>query len=481
MPVQGSSRGTTGLPQPTPQQREWATTVTLEVPGPSHLTLAKKRDPSMVLETKYQDDDEEMDDGSYAGQSTEDASWYELNHNGVFSSSSPVYSVTPRGFPMNPLKVDNLHRIIHDPQFSHPTQYKVYELLWVFHSIAAWSTRDNRDRTMQYILDNEHFWEGVTAPSITYMQGIPEIEHPIVSFSRRASNNTGGVGLQMPAPKDQLRVDTQCRYIAHHGHPGSTNPFTGIAVDCAFHICRRSMFGYLLGRALALSHSNTHAPFICEVAFLMAQPNLYHDKVERWNLSHPMTPFEAQTGPQYTFRRYICDPSSGQNLSLHDVIKTFIINGIPIEELGTIETWSGWWTPSHEDFNHIHMLQGIDIRNNGPRERPGQWLLFGDEPTFHYLHNCPPPLLSFNRPLPGPSNYPRMSNTIGLITNPTVGPAPTEDHLASSGSSDPVLSSASVLPGTTGMGDTDDAEMLSRPTTPQPPQASPPLPGPVSC
>ncbi|KAF8977768.1 hypothetical protein BDQ17DRAFT_1339063, partial [Cyathus striatus] len=212
---------------------------------------------------------EQRSNRAFAGRTAEEASCIELRSSQPYQPRSALYNIAPRGYPMNPLQVDILANTINDPQYDQDVHFEAYELLSIFRTMAGWIFPEHRDRSMCHVLTHPCFEGGIPPLDTSYNPGLPQIERPQTSFSRRASSSTTGrVGLLMPPPEHQLMVDLYCQYIAHHSHPGSSNPFIGIAINWAFQVCRCSVFRY------------------CK-------------EVKAWNTAHPKAPFVPQWEPDF--------------------------------------------------------------------------------------------------------------------------------------------------------------------------------------
>ncbi|KAF8991716.1 hypothetical protein BDQ17DRAFT_1332729 [Cyathus striatus] len=127
----------------------------------------------------------------------------------------------------------------------------------------------------------------------------------------------------MPPQEHQLMVDPYCQYIAHHGHPSSSNPFIGIAINQVFQVCQHS-------RALGPTMREARVAFLREFALLLAQPHGYCEEVKAWNTTHPEAPFVPQWGPDFIARQFNCPAFSANNVGMTDVISTLIMNRVPI-------------------------------------------------------------------------------------------------------------------------------------------------------
>ena len=93
-----------------------------------------------------------------------------------------------------------------------------------------------------------------------------------------------------------LDIDHWAQYLLHHGRIGSENPVVGIVMNYAYQVDRRSVFGYILGRALGPRQNKPRSEFMRIYACLLAQPHFYHDAIDTWDQTHPNQPYIEATG-----------------------------------------------------------------------------------------------------------------------------------------------------------------------------------------
>ena len=216
------------------------------------------------------------------------------------------------------------------------------------------------------------------------------------------------------------------RYAILYGRPGP-NYFTGVVIDYAYRVNRRSIFGYGLVRVLAPEGKNI--PYRRYVAALLALPHWYRDAIAEHNLRHPTNVFVPQQGPTFTLSRLQMHPSQVPNMNLHTIIDLFLRNRIPPEwvdhgytfglnfinhqystsqlvifydELDNerlerlrvygvppaIPAWDGWRCPTDEDMRRIHQLVAYRAVQEAPdydhRTERG-WSRVGDDGIYQYL------------------------------------------------------------------------------------------------
>lgn len=99
---------------------------------------------------------------------------------------------------------------------------------------------------------------------------------------------------QPPLPERLMDLDDVGLYILQYRHPGSINPITGIAIDYAFRVGRRSVFGYALSRLLAPRERDVTAAFWRQFAFLMALPHRYREAIIQHDQANPQSPITPQ-------------------------------------------------------------------------------------------------------------------------------------------------------------------------------------------
>jgi hypothetical protein len=206
----------------------------------------------------------------FTGQSAIDALDYERRHGEVYSphannDNNQVYQRSPRGLPLNPDQVAKLRTIYRDnkQRFTLRERIEAYLLLRELYTIAHRVLPIHRDWSMVFLLEPKGFDEEPPAYFPTaQMQAIPPLSH-----------NPPPRRNQPPPPERLMDLDDVGLYLIQYHRPGSVNPTNGIAMDYAFRIGRRSVFGYALSRLLALRERDITAIFRRQFAFLAALPH----------------------------------------------------------------------------------------------------------------------------------------------------------------------------------------------------------------
>jgi len=130
----------------------------------------------------------------------------------------------------------------------------------------------------------------------------------------------------MPEFVNILHIDIMGLYILLHGQPGH-NFFSGVVMDHAFRVNRRSVFGYGLGRLMTPGGHEPH--FRRLFGCLLALPRRYWEVVAKYNRRHPREPFTEQTGPTYSLHRPRLLTGAAANMTIQDIINVLIDNRIP--------------------------------------------------------------------------------------------------------------------------------------------------------
>ena len=132
--------------------------------------------------------------------------------------------------------------------------------------------------------------------------------------------------MRMPDLNNILHVDVMGLYILLHRRPGR-NFFTGVVIDHAFRVNRRSVFGYGLGRLIM---PGGHEPnFRRLFACLLALPRRYREAIVEHNQQHPEDLFTEQPGPTFSVHRPRLTIGAAANTTVQDVIDVLIDNCIP--------------------------------------------------------------------------------------------------------------------------------------------------------
>jgi len=221
------------------------------------------------------------DNNVYAGRTAYKAA--EIEENRQRSCGPPadhaIYQRVTYGMPMTGLEVNRLISIAYDNRKAPYQRGEAFMLLREFHGIASRVVPEYRDTAMQHIL------EGKFDPLKP-----PKIEARCLQIYRipRFSGEAGNSGMKMPEAANALHVDTMGLYILLHGRPGR-NFFSGVVIDHAFRVNRRSIFGYGLGRLMMPGGREPH--FRRLYACLLALPRRYREAIVEYNRRHPTEPF----------------------------------------------------------------------------------------------------------------------------------------------------------------------------------------------
>ena len=233
--------------------------------------------------------------------------------------NNQVYVKSPRGLPLNPDQVKKLRTLYKDhKRFSNRHQVEAYLLLKELFTIAHRVIPQHRDRSMIFLLEPNGFYETPPAffPSnvLRGLQPLPRNAPPRQE--------------QPPAGESLMNLNAVGLYLLNYHRPGSTNPSVGMAMDFAFQVGRRSIFGYSLSRLLG--PTNMHA-FQRQFILLVATPRRYREAIVVYNRANPLSPFVPQGGPTYTLHRSRLDQSRAANLSTQDITSVLLDNRIPPE------------------------------------------------------------------------------------------------------------------------------------------------------
>jgi len=137
---------------------------------------------------------------------------------------------SPKGMPRMAWEVKFLIKLLHDDYCPYYDRVLAY--------IVRGVTENIRDHTMRFIMD-----PGVYDPNF-----MPNFTTTTDLLPRMADPGKPP-GLPNLGADSALNIDEMARYVALYGRPGP-NFYTGVVVDYAHRVNRRSVFGYGLSRAL---------------------------------------------------------------------------------------------------------------------------------------------------------------------------------------------------------------------------------------
>jgi hypothetical protein len=255
----------------------------------------------------------------YAGQTAYQAA--DIEENKRRSCGPPadhtVYQRVAYGMPMTGMEVDHLTAVAYDHRVNPHHQGEAFMLLREFHGIASRVVPEYRDTAMQHIMGGK--FNPCKPPKIDtkYLQMYRVIWY---------TGEPGISGMKMPDLANILHVDIMGLYILLHGWPGR-NFFSGVVIDHAFRVNRRSIFGYGLGRIMMPGNREPH--FQQLFACLLALLRRYQEAIVEYNRRHTKEPFSEQHEPTYSLRRPRLITGAAANTTMQDVIDVLIDNRIP--------------------------------------------------------------------------------------------------------------------------------------------------------
>jgi len=174
-------------------------------------------------------------------------------------------------------------------------------------------------------------------------------------------NRTGGLGLEQPGYDQALDIDAWARWLLMHGRPGGENHPAGVVMNRAFWVDRRSVFGYLLGKALAPQDTKGRAYFLRLYAYIVACPQLYREVVSTRETANSISqPFIENSGSSITITPLEVGRNQLQNLSSEDVFETLIRNRIPFAWIDHAYTYGLHYMDIHYSGQHASTIDTVD-------------------------------------------------------------------------------------------------------------------------
>ncbi|KAG6893594.1 hypothetical protein C0992_009365, partial [Termitomyces sp. T32_za158] len=119
------------------------------------------------------------------------------------------------------------------------------------------------------------------------------------------------------------------QYVLIFGRPGMENTWQGIAVDFAYQMHWRTLFGFALCHALCANSTGKTTLVRC-IALVMARPGLYRKAIIAYNKVYKK-PFVAQHGVQLTIYQLHVPDDQVRNFLDEDALCVLLYNRIPPE------------------------------------------------------------------------------------------------------------------------------------------------------
>jgi hypothetical protein len=238
---------------------------------------------------------------------------------------------------------------------------------------------------------------------------------------------------------------------------------TGVAIDRSHYIDYRSLWGYMLARAL-MPQDTSRTAMTHQFVRIVYLPGLYQEYVQGWNRSHPpglQVPF-FPTANTITLRRV--PPQMVENFQQRSLLDFMCENRIPVawihhaypfaiwwvrqqllrgntswpewqdddtERLRRLaqygvppafRPWRGWYIPTRDDVVRISWLRDQELAADHDYYHDPGWMNIGEDVIFTYM---PGVNATFTVP-PGPPTQPQALQ--GFTGGDVVQPQ--DDHVA---------------------------------------------------
>ncbi|KAG6871295.1 hypothetical protein C0992_011310, partial [Termitomyces sp. T32_za158] len=162
-----------------------------------------------------------------------------------------VYKFARRGFPCNPYELERLYKYCVNPHVPLRDHIAAFMLLIEMQSFAQHLDTSLQDRTMRLLLDDPAYRD-ILNP-ITRPEDMAFVERLHIPARYLRTKDDGTTALRVmhaPDPKKPFDLEQLAQYALIYGRPGLENTWQGIAVDFAYRMHWRTLFGFALCRAL---------------------------------------------------------------------------------------------------------------------------------------------------------------------------------------------------------------------------------------
>ncbi|KAG6895553.1 hypothetical protein C0992_000657 [Termitomyces sp. T32_za158] len=233
-----------------------------------------------------------------------------------------------KGIPCTPYELERLYKYCANPHVPHHDRIAGFMLLIEMRSFAQHLDTALQDRTMRLLLDDPVYWDlpnPITRPED--MAFVKRLHIP-ARFLRTKDDGTTALHVMCaPDPKKPFDLEQIAQYALIYGQPGLENTWQGIAVDFAYRMHWRTLFGFALCRALC-ANSAGKTTLVCRFALVMARPGLYREAVAAYAAANLTRPFVAQYGADVEIRQVHVPDDQVRNFSDDDALHVLIHNRI---------------------------------------------------------------------------------------------------------------------------------------------------------
>ncbi|KAG6882571.1 hypothetical protein C0992_011316, partial [Termitomyces sp. T32_za158] len=240
-----------------------------------------------------------------------------------------VYKFARRGFPCNPYELERLYKYCVNPHVPLRDHIAAFMLLIEMQSFAQHLDTSLQDRTMRLLLDDPAYRDILNPITRPEDMAFVERLHIPARYLRTKDDGTTALRvMRAPDPKKPFDLEQLAQYALIYGRPGLENTWQGIAVDFAYRMHWRTLFGFALCRALC-ANSAGKTTLVRRFALVMARPGLYREAVAAYAVANPTRPFVAQYGANIKICQVHVPDDQVRNFSDDDAIRVLIHNRIP--------------------------------------------------------------------------------------------------------------------------------------------------------
>ncbi|KAF8892716.1 hypothetical protein BD779DRAFT_1670383 [Infundibulicybe gibba] len=292
---------------------------------------------------------------------------------------------------MNPQQVLDVYKLIRESRASPKEKVEAFRLLQELRRIAYAFLPNQRDQAMKLVLEEQPFEEvRHMIMHRKYRDWYAVLFMPFGSDDAYKKDNNGQTkaGLSQPIDEQALNVDVWAQFILHHWRPGGDNPISGTAMNRAYHVNRRSIFGYLLARALAPrvpggSGTVPKTHFVRQYTLLVARPQAYREFIMQWEHETGEEFIPVKTKPSNIVLKRIPVEQCSANTTQDDVAHLLIENKIPPTWIDHAYTFGLYYIDHHLRIDS--MINNIYIE--------------ADDERLRRLaeHGLPPPIRAWDR------------------------------------------------------------------------------------
>ncbi|KAG6894123.1 hypothetical protein C0993_012310, partial [Termitomyces sp. T159_Od127] len=282
--------------------------------------------------------------------------------NAADTPQTMVYKLACRGFPCTPYELERLFKYCANLHVPRCDRIVAFMMISELRSVAQRLDTALQDQTMQILLEDPSYQDLLNPVQGPEDMALIEWRHIPTRFLRTKDDGMSTLRMmRAPDLKRPFDLEQIAQYVLIYGQPGLENTWQGIAVDFAYRMHWRTLFGFALCRALC-ANSAGKTTIVQWFVLVMARPGLYWEAVATYAAANPTQPFVAQFGANLEIQQVHVPDNQVRNFTNDDAICVLIHNRIPPDWVDHAYTYGVVYLEQqfHQPTMSLDVFQDVD-------------------------------------------------------------------------------------------------------------------------